>query len=226
MSKNVSIAIGVLFTLSALGGIIRIFEEGVQVANIIAIIITGLLGYWFLYVKGINRPATVPAPKQQVQKETAVPKRKTTPAKTIDTMVVGLSYDNEDGRSRQDIIREYVEEQIESGMEEAYNGQTDEEILSKDYNSREYEVTITGDMDLELEAEPDNQYDPNAVKVFLDGEAIGYIPKEDAKRVKKLIEKEDYFYEFKILGGRYKEVRDGEVIERDSDYKIFLKLYE
>ena len=41
-----------------------------------------------------------------------------------------------------------------------------------------------------LEPEPDNQYDPNAVKVYADGVHIGYIKKGSAAHVKKLLEED------------------------------------
>ena len=58
-----------------------------------------------------------------------------------------------------------------------------------------------------LELEPDNQYDPNAVKVFADGIHIGYIKKGSAAHVKKLLE-EDRIASMliTITGGPYKTV--------------------
>ena len=40
-----------------------------------------------------------------------------------------------------------------------------------------------------LEEEPDNQYDPNAIKVILDGKHIGYVPAKKCKKVKKILQK-------------------------------------
>ncbi len=72
-----------------------------------------------------------------------------------DTKVVGVSKDNADGSSRQDIIRQEVKE----------------------------------DDKLRLETEPDNPFDPNAVKVLSKlGNQIGYLSKEMALKVKPAID--------------------------------------
>lgn len=74
-----------------------------------------------------------------------------------DTKVVGVSKDNEDGSSRQDIIRREVAE----------------------------------DDKLQLLAEPDNPYDPNAVKVLSKlGNQIGYLSKEMAETILPAIKNE------------------------------------
>ncbi len=67
-----------------------------------------------------------------------------------DTKVVGVSKDNQDGSSRQEIIRNEVEEEDK----------------------------------LSLEAEPDNAFDPNAIKVLSKkGNQIGYLNKEMAETI-------------------------------------------
>lgn len=59
--------------------------------------------------------------------------------------------------------------------------------------------------DAALEPEPDNQYDPNAVKVFADGIHIGYIKKGSAAHVKKLLEEDRIAsMSINITGGPYK----------------------
>ena len=67
-----------------------------------------------------------------------------------DTKVVGVSKTNEDGTSRQEIIRNEVAEEDK----------------------------------LQLEAEPSNPFDPNAIKVLSKhGHQIGYLSKELAEKV-------------------------------------------
>ena len=56
-----------------------------------------------------------------------------------------------------------------------------------------------------LEPEPDNQYDPNAVKVYADGVHIGYIKKGSAAHVRKLLEEDRIrSMSLTISGGPYK----------------------
>lgn len=72
-----------------------------------------------------------------------------------ETKVVGVSKDNTDGTSRQDIIRREVKE----------------------------------DDKLRLMAEPDNPYDPNAVKILSKyGNQIGYLNKEMAETIKPALD--------------------------------------
>ncbi len=75
-------------------------------------------------------------------------------AYVIDSKVVGVSKENEDGTSRQEIIKTEVEE----------------------------------DDLLQFELDPDNEFDPNAVKVLSkSGHQIGYLSRETAERVRPAI---------------------------------------
>jgi hypothetical protein len=72
-----------------------------------------------------------------------------------ETKVVGVSKDNTDGSSRQEIIRREVEE----------------------------------DDKLKVEAEPNNPYDSNAIKVLSKlGNQIGYLNKEMAETIKPALD--------------------------------------
>ena len=78
-------------------------------------------------------------------------------AYVIDTKVVGVSKINDDGSSRQELIRKLIRE----------------------------------DDPIRLEPEPDNAYDPHAVRVLSNhGHQIGYLPRETAERVASAIENE------------------------------------
>ncbi len=72
-----------------------------------------------------------------------------------ETKVVGVSKDNADGSSRQEIIRREVEEEDK----------------------------------LSMQAEPENPFDPNAVKVLSkNGNQIGYLNKEMAETIKPALD--------------------------------------
>lgn len=60
---------------------------------------------------------------------------------------------------------------------------------------------------VELVEEPENEHDPNAIKVVVDGEHVGYIKKGSCSHVKKLIH-ENRICEISvdIYGGKYKRV--------------------
>lgn len=44
-----------------------------------------------------------------------------------------------------------------------------------------------GELNVELVPEPDNKHDPNAIKVIMNGQHIGYVPKEKTADVKKIL---------------------------------------
>ena len=67
-----------------------------------------------------------------------------------------------------------------------------------------------GDLNVELVPEPDNPHDPNAIKVIMNGQHIGYVPKEKTADIKKILPdayeidahvelKEDFWEEVVIL---------------------------
>lgn len=83
---------------------------------------------------------------------------------------------------------------------------------------------------IELIEEPDNEYDPNAIKVLADGAMIGYIRKEECTHVKDMIRKgEINRVELEVfLYGNYKgvfgNVEDGYEQDSDSYDKGFCKI--
>lgn len=71
---------------------------------------------------------------------------------------------------------------------------------------------------VELIEEPDNEHDPNAIKVIIDGEHVGYIKKGSCSHVKKLIH-EDKIAKIsaEIHGGKYKRVVSEYDYEKNKD---------
>lgn len=67
--------------------------------------------------------------------------------------------------------------------------------------------------------EPENEYDPNAVMVVVDGEKIGYIKKGNCTHVKNLLAQGDARVSVEIGGGKYKDVLEDDdrlTVERDE----------
>ena len=68
---------------------------------------------------------------------------------------------------------------------------------------------------VELRPEPENEYDPNAVAVWVDGYQVGYVPRGSCSHVKKILgEYEVEDISAKIGGGRYKYL----FFEGDDEY--------
>lgn len=75
---------------------------------------------------------------------------------------------------------------------------------------------------VELIEEPDNEYDPNAVKVIVDDVHIGYIKKGSCAHIKKLIREERISrITAEIYGGKYKRVSsDYDIMEDKETFEL------
>lgn len=117
--------------------------------------------------------------------------------------VAGVTKKNDQGKSIQKLIREYVKKEVEF-MEYSYGDMTNKEILESGEDV--YEADISGNYEITLEPEPDNPYDPNAVKVIhSDMGHVGYVPRSHTAKALKVITG-DHGIEWRIVGGRYKYV--------------------
>lgn len=88
---------------------------------------------------------------------------------------------------------------------------------------------------VELIEEPDNPYDPNAIKVVIDDVLVGYIKKGSCSHIKKLlhsgkikkIDADIYGGKYKMLYSEFDDEKDKEVyyIEKDkSDYYVTIEI--
>ena len=76
--------------------------------------------------------------------------------------------------------------------------------------------------EIELEPEPDNPHDPNAIKVIADGVHIGYVPAKSTKKIGQLLEKHPEVM-CNVYGGPSKivfEESDGSYTMKKSDHNI------
>ena len=105
--------------------------------------------------------------------------------------------------------------------------------LCEDEKIYEYEFYPS---DTVLVEEPDNQHDPNAIKVVIDGVHVGYIKKGSCSHIKKLINDNKIEYiDAEISGGKYKclysefdyeKNKDVYRVEKDTrDYYITIHLH-
>ena len=133
-------------------------------------------------------PAEMDAASKQHDPE---PKPERAASKTETHRIAGTSFHE----------KEIPELMIENGDYDM----TASELIDAGYeDERVYKYSET-DCKASLEPEPDNQYDPNAVKVYADGVHIGYIKKGSAAHVKKLLEEDRIArMSITITGGPYK----------------------
>lgn len=124
-------------------------------------------------------------------------------AKTNIFRVAGTSY-------RQDALRQIVYENEDYNMSKKQlidADLSDDRIYEFDYHSK----------NVELVPEPDNEHDPNAIKVLTNGVHIGYIEASKTSTVRDLIDSGKIDHMSVIAeGGRYKYVTEDD----DGDYRL------
>jgi len=79
----------------------------------------------------------------------------------------------------------------------------------------------------ELIPEPTNPHDPNAIKVVIDGQLVGYVKSGSCARILKLI-KENRIARIdgEIYGGNYKMFYDGELLTEKGNFKVRISIVE
>lgn len=108
---------------------------------------------------------------------------------------------------RQGTIKEIVKDWKEYNPDDIYEGMSNKDI--KDLDIEVYEADIYNWCNIELIPEPDNKYDPNAIKVVSEFGMLGYVPANETSKVRKIME-EDYSLNWELVGGKYKYFDDYE----------------
>lgn len=139
--------------------------------------------------------------------------------------VAGVTKKNDVENNIQELLDELVKEEVESSG--AYLELTNKEILEDYYDERIYETTdVCGSDEVYFMPEPDNAYDPNAIKViheYLDH--IGYVPRECNILVGDILKNTEYNIYWKLVGGRYKYIDDnGKVKTKKDNYGVNIKI--
>lgn len=129
--------------------------------------------------------------------------------------IAGTSY-------RQKQIKELGEENLDYGMSKS------EIIECFMCDEKIYQLSFSPDSVI-LEEEPDNEHDPNAIKVLIDNVHVGYIKRENCIHVKKLINEgkinsisaDVYGGKYKIVTSDYDFVKDKDTYELEKDETDF-----
>jgi len=176
-------------------------------------------------------------------KETIVPKEannsneeSNTKKVIIHSIVVGMKFEGRQKKLK-DLINRLKKEDY---FYDLYDGLKNKEIIEDYFFHNEddpiWELSEEFLPYANIQPEPDNKFDINAIKVFA-GESkenafvIGYLPSRDASRIQDLVNKGKISnVEAKIKGGKYKypgtdDSGDDKVITGTSDYMIDLTLY-
>ena len=81
---------------------------------------------------------------------------------------------------------------------------------------------------VELIPEPDNEYDPNAIAVLIDGAKVGHIKKDSASYAKELMSSPDLVrIDASIEGGRYKQLyeENGEIYIEKNEKPFYVDVF-
>lgn len=178
----------------------------------------------------INALKQVP-PTPQVTAKPPIQTR--TPSKPFSTnSKPGLSYENHNiagtsYRQQQIASLGYRNDEYEQSRKELIENYIDDEKI--------YEI-IFSPTDIKLIEEPENEYDPNAIKVLIDNVHVGYIKKGSCSHIKKLlasgkikkITADIHGGKYKYIYNEYDEEKMDDVIRvttGDSDYFVSIRIY-
>ena len=156
----------------------------------------------------VPEPVSAPEP-DLINEEPPAPAPEQDPYQYYSFKVAGISF------HEKEIIDELASENDDYDM-------TKKEIVDA-YMTDEtiYKYTFSID-DVQLEPEPDNPHDPNAIKVIVDDVFIGHVPAKSTKRVKQILSKSPEIM-CEVYGGPSKIVfdeGDGTYTMKKSDHNI------
>lgn len=125
--------------------------------------------------------------------------------------VAGVTAKNENKKDIQKVLRQQGKLYAEENSIDLYAGYKNKEIIEDDLEVAEFEDLIFYHDHISFVPEPTNQYDPNAIKVFIKYEEepihIGYVPKEKNIEFNKILDNEDVRrIEAQYVGGKIKSV--------------------
>ncbi|MDG3146292.1 HIRAN domain-containing protein [Streptococcus suis] len=130
-----------------------------------------------------------------------------------------------------DIAEEYGIPEVTKYYRNLSSSEIREELEGLSNKIFKYEDMSTSDVELIME--PDNQYDPNAIKILIANNFVGYVPAKIAKKINKYLVDDKYFNtaSAEIVGGPYKEfdyIEDKVVTINNLDigFEIALIIYD
>lgn len=140
--------------------------------------------------------------------------------------VAGVTKENDKGINIQDLLKRLASGYKKNEYIESWEGMTKREMIECYMEQSEFEGQTISNV-IRLEPEPDNPYDPNAIKVFMKDvndveHHVGYIRREDTQEIKEQIQRDDFKYiAVSFTGGKYRSIdydveTDKEVIQEEE----------
>ena len=103
---------------------------------------------------------------------------------------------------------------------------TKEEIIKKGYcNKRIYQYYFTNNP-VNLVPEPTNKHDKNAIAVYIAGQHVGYVSREENIHIKEILTKHEISdISALVSGGKYKTIyEDGKIIKDEDNIVVTIKI--
>lgn len=151
----------------------------------------------------------------------------------INFYIAGTSYRQKEINEALKTEKKNAEENKKFDFEKSYQyeGMTNKEILEDTFDTSVFQFDDFFFSDCSLMLEPDNEYDSEAIAVYLYKNKVGYIPNKKfvagKKHIYNSLKKNDKTVDFnvKLGGGKYKINRyDAELDTGESSYKLTGKL--
>jgi uncharacterized membrane protein YqaE (UPF0057 family) len=146
---------------------------------------------------------------------------------SVDFNVTGVTYENDKGKDIQSLLRKLGKSIAAEQEIPAYGGISNREMLDVYDAVSEFEDVEFGEY-VFLEKDPNNEYDKNAIKVFIEfppgkKHHIGHVPKKINRKIGKLLDEETIDYiDANFVGGKIKEVEYD--IEKDKEVVVVKEL--
>ncbi|MDO7346566.1 HIRAN domain-containing protein [Bacillus stercoris] len=139
----------------------------------------------------------------------------------IDFKVAGTSHYQKD-------IKKAIKTEVENSFffDEKYDGMTNKEILESTFDEPIFVYHNALFSNCELRLEENNEYDPEAIAVYVNDFKVGHVPRKNFQEGKKYIYDQlksgiRHPISASLYGGKYKVNRDDTKIETgETDYKI------
>ena len=103
-------------------------------------------------------------------------------------------------------------------------GLSDADFIAKHDNGRSvFEYRLKRGAEADLEFEPENPHDRNAIAVFIDGRKVGHVPADQTDEARRIMSG-PYCVSAHVEGGAWKRVVGGRVQTDSSELKLHVEL--
>lgn len=190
-----------------------------------------------LIIAQLDKQGEIIREKEEILKEKAVneesPFEKIENDNTVSPEITGLEiieFKAAGTSHSQPSIRKAIKSEIEcGGFYEQYNGYTNKEIKEETFGDRVYQYDLEEFSECELKLEPNNEYDPDAIAIYVHDFKVGYVPKKSFIKKRREIlnalgtDKIDNV-SVQLYGGKYKYFDDVKVVTGSTEYGLLVEI--